>query len=83
MVNVLAPLVPPTILGIEVVEGVATVTWSAVVGHTYELEYTAGCQATNWLSIPPAVVATSSTVSVTNVLEAAPGARFYRVRSAE
>jgi len=53
-------------------------TWSAVPGLAYELQYKNDLSGTNWTAVLPDVTATGSTVTVTNSPVASPE-RFYRV----
>jgi hypothetical protein len=69
---------PPVIQLVTVSNGVVTITWSAVSGRNYRLQYQDGAPGTNWYDGLPATQATGSTASGTNV----PGSampRFYRV----
>ena len=75
-----APEPQPVIQAITVSSGVVEVTWTAITGRTYRVEYRAGALAgTDWSNIPPDVTATNSTVTATNSMGAnAEG--YYRVR---
>jgi hypothetical protein len=69
---------PPTIESIVVADGLATISWSSVTGHTYRLLYT-GDFDTNWIPIPPDILATNSSTTATDSLESVT-TRFYRVQ---
>jgi hypothetical protein len=77
-VTVIPPAGPPLILSLTVSNGVATITWSSVAGHTYQLEYSDTLTATNWTSVIPTVPASNSTSSTTNAVGNKLH-RFYRV----
>jgi hypothetical protein len=77
-VTVIPPAVPPVILSLTITSGVATITWSSVAGHTYQLEYSDTLTATNWTSVIPTVPASNSTCSTTNAVGNKLH-RFYRV----
>jgi hypothetical protein len=81
MVSVLAPLAAPLILGFELSGADAIVTWTAVSGYDYTLEFTDDMSGTNWQTLMPPVTASSATVTVTNVNPGSGPARFFRVRS--
>ncbi len=71
---------PPTILRLALNGSSAILTVSASSGRTYYLEYRDAPASGSWVPLPPAVVATGATVTLTNAsLPTAP--RFYRVRA--
>jgi hypothetical protein len=82
VVTVLAPLVAPTIISIKLEGDNAIVTWSSESGQGYVLEYINDLHTTNWSSVLPGTVATSSATSATNFTAGAP-LRVYRIRSSE
>ena len=69
---------PPTIESIVVAEGLATISWSSVTGHTYRLLYT-GDLDTNWTPILPDILATNSSTTATDSIESVT-TRYYRVQ---
>jgi hypothetical protein len=69
---------PPTIEAIVVTNDIATITWSSVAGHTYRLLYAPELDS-NWIPIPPDILATSSSTSATDSAESVT-TRFYRVQ---
>jgi VCBS repeat-containing protein len=77
-VTVLPPGVPPIIEAIIVDNGTATITWSAVSGHTYRLQFRDDLDAPNWSDVLPDIIATGSSASATNAVGPL-SARFYRV----
>ena len=79
IVTVLAPEPPPVIKSIHVSAGVASVMWSSVSNRIYRLEYNEDLGTTNWIAVPPDVLATEMTTTATNALGASPQ-RFYRIR---
>jgi hypothetical protein len=69
---------PPTIQSITVTNGIAAISWSAVTGHTYRLLYNVEFD-TNWIPIPPDILATNSSITATDSVESI-ATRFYRVQ---
>ena len=58
--------------------GAAQLTWNAVAGQRYRVQYKPNLAATNWTDLAPDVTATGSTISVAD----APGSGsqgYYRV----
>jgi hypothetical protein len=74
------PVVSPFIMSVKLTNGVATVTWTTVPGHTYTLEYQDN-PGTNWFDITPPVTAAGSQASMTNAIDGAPH-RLYQVITA-
>ena len=75
---VLAVVPAPVVQSVSVVPGGVTLTWSAVAGQTYRLQYKDDLNSTTWNTISPDVTATSPAITITN----APinsMQRFYRV----
>ena len=70
--------VPPVIESMSRSGSTFTLTWSAVPGQTYWLQYTTNLTPANWTDVPPAVVATGPNASATDTNAASQ--RFYRVR---
>jgi hypothetical protein len=79
MVVVTNSVPPLVILGIEVTESNAVVTWGAISNLTYRLEYLNDITDTNWAPSLPDIIAAGDTASATNLTGGEP-ARFYRVR---
>jgi hypothetical protein len=69
---------PPLIQSISITNGVATISWSAVTGHTYRLLYNIDLD-TNWIAIPPDILATNSSATATDSAVST-AVRFYRVQ---
>jgi hypothetical protein len=69
---------PPMIEAIVVSNGVATISWTSVPGHFYRLLYAPELD-TNWIPIPPDILATGSSTSATDATESVT-TRFYRVQ---
>jgi uncharacterized repeat protein (TIGR03803 family) len=64
---------PPTVLG-----GVITISWSAQLGSSYQVQSSAKLATPNWLNLGGTIVAAGTSASVTDFVN--PGAaRFYRV----
>ena len=77
-VRVYEPGVPPVIVSVHVTNGVAAITWSAVAGKSYRLQFSESPPATNWNDLLPDITATGSRVTALNSLSNAP-VRLYRV----
>jgi len=72
------PLAAPLIQSITRTNSSVAVTWSALSGYTYQLQYKDDLKATNWTDLFPAVTATGS--SATGLDATGESAkRFYRV----
>jgi hypothetical protein len=78
LVFVRAPILTPTIESIFVSNGMATITWTALAGRNYRLQYKDDLGESNWTDVLPDVPAEGATVSGTNSVEAS-SQRFYRV----
>jgi mono/diheme cytochrome c family protein len=76
-----AAFVAPLILSINLENDLVTIVSSAAQGRSYELQFTSAIGDTNWVSLPPSVVATGATVTLTNAPSGSN--RFYRVRQTE
>jgi len=68
----------PLIQTITVTNDVATLTWSALAGQAYRLQYTDSFSPINWTESLSDVMATGPTATTTNAIGAMPQ-RFYRV----
>jgi hypothetical protein len=69
----------PVIESLDIVEGVVTVSWSAMSNGVYRLQYLDDFSGTNWLDAAPDVTAAGDTATATNTAAGQPS-RFYRVR---
>ena len=58
--------------------GVVNLTWSAVAGTTYQLQYRTNLSQGAWVNLGPGVSATHGTASASDAVGPA-GARFYRL----
>jgi hypothetical protein len=73
---VVAP--PPTFSPAVVSNDTLTLTWSAISGQTYRVQYSTDLSDSSWRDLPPDVTATDTTASqTTSTSEDAQ--RFYRV----
>jgi len=70
--------VPPFIQSLSLSGTDLTLTWSAVPGRNYWLQYKGDLNTATWTDLAPAVLATGPTAKATDTNGAAP--RFYRVR---
>jgi hypothetical protein len=68
-----------TVQSVIIRTNVATLTWSAVPGTTYWLQYKNQLTDPSWQDILPPVVASGPTATATNALGTA-SQRFYRIR---
>ena len=68
---------PPQIFSLDVTDGMFTLTWSALGGKTYRVQYNETLNETNWTDLLPDVTATGSTASKSDPV--VPNQRFYRV----
>jgi len=74
-----APVIPqPVIQSVVVTNGVAILTWTSQSNQWYCLQYCGGLGMTNWTDVLPAVQASGSTATATNVLGGS-AQYFYRV----
>jgi hypothetical protein len=69
---------PPVIRSIGLAGGSFVISWSAVSGQIYRLQFTEGLENPAWSDVLPEVLASGPTATVTNALGNAPQ-RFYRV----
>jgi DNA-binding beta-propeller fold protein YncE len=69
---------PPMILAFVPAGGDATVSWSAIAGRTYQLQYKTDLNQTNWNISGSAITATNYPVTVPDAVGSDPQ-RFYRV----
>jgi len=67
------------VTGIVVVDGEVTVTWSAVPGESYQVEYSDAVTGSAWLELGAPVVATGGSASIVDTV-VGEGQRYYRVR---
>lgn len=76
---VYAPLPPPefkSLSGLGSTNGI--LTWNATSGSTYRVQYVAHMLDTNWVTLPPDIVARSNTASLADN-PAGATSRFYRI----
>jgi hypothetical protein len=69
---------PPVLQPLRLSKGGAQLTWSAIPGRIYRVQYKATLAATNWTDLRPDITATASTASTTDAISGAPQ-RFYRI----
>jgi hypothetical protein len=69
----------PVISSIKASSGAVIVTWSALAGHTYKLQFQTASSSTNWTDVQPDVLAVGATASATNWVGGS-GTRFYRIQ---
>jgi hypothetical protein len=68
----------PVIQDISLSNNVVTITWTAIAGQTYRLEYNSELNGNSWTNLPPDVTATGPTASNSDSILSATQ-RFYRV----
>jgi hypothetical protein len=68
---------PPEIFSLNASNGQFTLTWSALGGKTYRVQYKENLADTNWTDLAPDVTATGPTASSSDAI--VPTQRFYRV----
>jgi uncharacterized repeat protein (TIGR03803 family) len=64
---------------ITLTNGTATLTWSAVAGQTYQMQYATNLTQTIWNMLTKAIVASNGTMTTTDFNAAISPQRFYRV----
>jgi Bacterial Ig domain len=69
---------PPQILSISVHGGVADISWSAIAGRNYMLQYATNLHSLSWSNVPPEITASGTNAQATNNFGASLQ-RFYRV----
>lgn len=72
-------LTRPVMETISISNDVVTITWSAIGGQTYRLQFQTNIVGTNWNDIPPDVTATGPTATNTDTISTN-AERYYRVR---
>ena len=68
----------PVIESISIAGGSAVVSWSAVDGNRYRLQFTEGLEMPEWIDLLPDVLATGPRATATNAIGSSPKG-FYRV----
>jgi hypothetical protein len=71
----------PRIQSITATNGIVTLTWSALDGKSYRLQYKDNLSDSDWSNLEPDVTAVGASASMTNSPGSAP--RFYRVQVLE
>lgn len=60
--------------------GALEISWEAVAGNTYQVQYKDADLAGNWQNLGNSVIATNSTASLTDESQTSKGQRFYRIK---
>lgn len=76
--NASVPLTSPVIQSIQVTGNAATVVWSTVASHTYQLQYDLDLNTSNWVNVGTSQMATTGTLTNTDN-SATQSLKFYRV----
>ena len=74
----LAPPWPPVISTVTKTNGNFTLTWTALAGRSYQLQYTANLTLTNWINLGTPLTAITNTATAPDTISKAQ--RFYRVK---
>jgi len=74
----MAPPVNPTLQPLHFSNGVARLTWSALPGRTYRVQYKPNLAAANWTDLLPDITAAGSVASTTDAFGRAQQ-RYYRL----
>ncbi len=69
---------PPVLQSLSQTNGRVTLTWSAVAGQTYQVQYCTNLGQTNWINVGSPCLATSGTASASEAIGPDPQ-RLYRV----
>jgi hypothetical protein len=69
---------PPSIESFGVANGAFELSWSALAGRTYRVQYKTNLNGTTWTDLVPDILATGPTATATNLIDGVPE-RFYRV----
>ena len=72
-------LPPPVLETITSSNDTISLTWSAISGSTYRVQFETNLNNAIWLDLPPDVVATGPTATAADTMPTN-AARFYRVR---
>jgi subtilase family serine protease len=72
------PIPPPVFQSAASTNGTITLTWAAVAGVAYQLQYTTNLSLLNWSNLGAPITATSGAIATSDVQPADPQ-RFYRV----
>ena len=73
-----APPLNPVVQPLQCANGAVRLTWSALPGRSYRVQYKPSMAAATWSDLLPSVIATGSTVAVTDTPGQA-SQRYYRV----
>ncbi|HLX71274.1 MAG TPA: PKD domain-containing protein, partial [Verrucomicrobiae bacterium] len=71
-------VVPLVFQPVSLSNGVLTISWGSISGVTYRVQYTTNLAGSNWIDLPPDVMATDITASTTD-FTSTDAQRFYRV----
>jgi hypothetical protein len=75
---VLVVIPQPLIQSVKFTNQTLSLTWSAVTGQTYRVEYNDDLNTSNWTALVPDIIATNVTATATNIVPGVPQ-RFYRI----
>jgi hypothetical protein len=77
--NPLQHPLPPRMDNVTFMDGAVTLSWSAVPGRTYRVQFKHGLDDSTWLALPGDVVATATTATKLDRVGDNAAERYYRV----
>jgi len=69
----------PTVKAVRETNGPLVLTWNAVLGQVYQVQYTTSLSQTNWINLTSSISMTNTTMSVSDLI-GPDQQRFYRVK---
>jgi uncharacterized repeat protein (TIGR03803 family) len=72
-------VIPPMIQPIAQTGGAITLTWSSIVGQTYQVQCNSDLNSTNWINLTPLITPTSSRTMVSDTISVNQQQRYYRI----
>ena len=70
---------PAVIKAMTLMNGAATLTWSAVAGQTYQLQFSTDLTQNNWTNLGKLIFPTNGVMTTSDSNAAGSPQRFYRV----
>lgn len=75
----MSPVPPPGRVAVQTAGNQLVLTWNAVPGVPYQVQYQTNLASSNWLNLTPLQVAVTNSVRVVDVIGSGESGRFYRV----
>ena len=72
-------VIPPSVRSLAQTENAITITWSSIVGQTYQVQCNSNLTSTNWVNLTSPIIATTSTTMMSDTISAANQQRYYRI----